>query len=643
MRKILITTILILLSSASLLLGQIIRGLPYNHAIAEQEHTETGIPEKAATAPIQFTDGFFEDFSDYRGRVFPREDHFTDRYAYINSSWADSMISLGVATLDACDQYGFPYYSSDSGVVSSDTLTSQPFEFPEGVPAALYFSFFYQAGGLGDLPEGILSDGSGEQGEDSLVVDFYAPGEDRWIQKFYTLDNTKPNQFNKVEIPLTDTFRMDGFRFRFRNYTSLPPLNQQGIDLGKFENDDMWHIDYIRLTDGPTDADTFQLGDIAITKPLLPSLQEYTTVPWKHYSLAQSTIERRNIPLTVQDFGTNYGGNIFFFRNFQTTDLGTGNELRTREWEREFTGFESYTFMDDFTTGFYFRSDTTVGVLEIKAYLETEAEQPRENDTVVRKEVYFDHYAYDDGTAEAGFGIDGEYQDLSKIGLRFRAFTPTNTTDTLRAILLYFVKSIDSVSSYAEYQIEIRKNDGLKPADETLYISDIYSPDYSKGINEFTRIEIDPPLLISDTFFVVIHQLDGYLNIGYDINTDNAHKLYTYINQEWIKPVNLTAGTPMIRASFGKYSLPTAIESPVLTGSFRVFPNPAEDLIRLDFPDEETQSLLIQVYSMTGALQLSELTDQQSLSIEGLRSGIYLISASTTDGKKRYTTKFIKK
>ena len=303
--------ITIILISLPLLKGQEIKRLGYNHAILNAR-AEGKVPhQKSTITPIQYTDSFFEDFSDYRGSVFPKNNHFTDPYAYINSTWADSMISLGVATLDAYDQNGYPWYSLDSGLVHSDTLSSQPFDFVGTPPDTLFFSFFYQAGGKGDLPEGIISEIPGENGEDALMVDFYNPSTEKWTQVFYTIDNTKPHQFNKVEIPLADSLRQDGFRFRFRNYTSLQSDVGNG-DPGMLENDDMWHIDYIRLMSEPSDADTHQLGDLTITRPLLPSLKEYTSVPWTHFSLAQSTIERRTVPLTVQDWGANNGNSLSF-------------------------------------------------------------------------------------------------------------------------------------------------------------------------------------------------------------------------------------------------------------------------------------------------------------------------------------------
>jgi len=98
------------------------------------------------TVPI---DSFFEDFSDYGTSTYPSPSKWTDKSAYINSTFADSMISLGVATLDSYDQYGNPYKSLYSNNIPSDTLTSVGITFDGVFSDTVFLSFFYEAGGLG--------------------------------------------------------------------------------------------------------------------------------------------------------------------------------------------------------------------------------------------------------------------------------------------------------------------------------------------------------------------------------------------------------------------------------------------------------------------------------------------------------------
>jgi hypothetical protein len=218
-----IITIAIILTNITSSFGQKLSGLPYNHAITNAISGGDKGYRKSTIDTINVDTEFFDDFSTYHYSVFPRNNHWVDRYAYINSTYADSMISLGVATLDAFNENGYPYYSIHSSkAVPSDTLTSQPFKFLNTLKDTTYFSFFYQAGGKGDLPEGLINDIPGEEGKDSLLVDFFSVEENQWNKVFYTLDNTDTHLFKHVVLKVDSIYLEDGFKFRFRNYTSLP-------------------------------------------------------------------------------------------------------------------------------------------------------------------------------------------------------------------------------------------------------------------------------------------------------------------------------------------------------------------------------------------------------------------------------------
>ncbi len=572
-------------------------------------------------------------------------DTLADNYAYINSTYADSMISIGVATLDAYDQYGYPYYTEGKKHTSADTLTSHPFKFTGSLPSPLYMSFFYQAGGKGDLPEGIVTNDPGFPGRDTLIVEIYSH-DTVWVTVFKTLDNTTPHQFKQAIIQIPDTLVKDGFQFRFRNYVSLPDY-PQGTDLGKFGNADQWHIDYIQLRQATNPQVMENLNDIMVVEPLLPSFVEYTAVPWHHFSLAQSaqSNERRTIPFS---FRTYYPDSINTInsinRIYETYDLNSGDLLRARERHNPEPPFAYRHYEDSISSDFLYNENDTIGRFEIITYIETTAgeSQRKVNDTLKRTETYYDHYAYDDGTAEFGFGIEGEQQEHARIALRFRTFRHSSNPDSLRAVLIYFCKSVDSVSANAQYEISIRKNDGAEPADDTLYTSDIFTPDYSAHLNEFTRIEINPPLLIADTFFVVIEQINGYLNIGYDINNNSRNNLYVYTNNEWTNPYSIPGGSLMIRPSFGNYSLPTQIADNEIQEDFILYPNPVTDRLNFSIVSDDQGQYAIRIFNLAGVMLYNTITRENAIAVDQLNRGIYFIEIMDLDTNKRYTSKFIK-
>ena len=95
---------------------------------------------------------FFDDFS--ASYMYPDSSKWSDKYAFINSSCGKNPISIGVATLDALNEYGNVYPTLPFGMSDvSDFLTSKPINLQRNASDSIYLSFFYQCGGNGDVPE----------------------------------------------------------------------------------------------------------------------------------------------------------------------------------------------------------------------------------------------------------------------------------------------------------------------------------------------------------------------------------------------------------------------------------------------------------------------------------------------------------
>jgi hypothetical protein len=648
-------TISIILISFTHLSAQRITGLGYNHAImnALEEESHKITPKALTDTIIHFDTEFFEDFSTYHYEVFPRRNRWKDRYAFINSTYPDSMISLGVATLDALDQRGLPWYSEVNKVVPSDTLTSNDFEFDSEINQPVYFSFFYEPGGKGDIPEGIDTlNGQSGKGKDSLLLEFFNPGSAEWIYAFHTLDNRTPHNFTQVIVRVDTSFLKKGFKFRFRNYTSAELNNVQGQDLGKVTNNDHWHIDYIWMKVTADSTELSRLNDITVVKPLLPTLKSYTAVPYHHFFSAQVLSERTTIPFS---FRTIYPGRsssdiIQTIRFFRSYNLKNNEQPRDKELNNDLSPNAWYDFADNFTSGFEYDQHDTIGLFELEAFIKVESENQRlENDTARRKETYYDHYAYDDGSAEYSFGLSGEKQDLSRIAQRFRVYQPSDKPDSLWAVLIYFTKSVDSSTINAEFRLSIRKNDGPIPAKDEIYSSGniTYNPDYSRGLNGFTRIDINPPILITDTFFVVIEQLNGYVGIGYDINYNSSGNIFTYTlsgaNYTWINNSSLRKGSLMIRPSFNSHDIITSAKQ-IETESVDMclYPNPATTELKFASFGSHKLSSQIKVYNIMGVPIIDQQLSENRIDISALKKGMYILVLSDVEGLQQKIFKFIK-
>jgi len=649
-------TIWIILLSFLEVPAQRITGLGYNHAILNAlEEEKNQVPQKALTDTIiHFEEEFFEDFSTYHYTIFPRPDRWEDRYAFINSTYPDSMISLGVATLDALNEKGYPWYTEVNKVVPSDKLTSRSFEFEAAINNPVYFSFFYQPGGKGDRPEGIdTTGGSNGNGRDSLLLDFYEPDSAKWVNVFYTLDNRYPHKFTQVILRVDTAFLKKGFKFRFRNYTSAEINNVQGQDLGKIANNDHWHIDYIWMKVTGDSTELSRLNDITIVKPLLPTLTNYTAVPYHHFFPAQVIAERTTIPFS---FNVTYpdrpSGDIIQTRRFyRSYNLKNNERLRDINYNNQLSPNTWYDFADNFTSGFEYLAGDSIGMFELEAYIAVESENQRlENDTVRRKEIYYDHYAYDDGSAEYSFGLSGESQELSRIAQRYRVFRQSDNPDSmLYAVLIYFVKSIDSSSADAEFKLSIRKNEGPYPAKDVIYSSGkiTYYPDYNRGLNGFTRIDIDPPISIADTFFVVIEQLNGFVGIGYDINHNSSGNIFTYTltgsEYSWTSNSSLRKGSLMIRPSFRTHDIVTPVkETHEIFSDIGLFPNPASTELYLKLPETTNSTYHIRVFNIMGLMVMDQHIQDNRINISSLERGVHILVLIDDQGLIQKSFKFIK-
>ena len=154
---------------------------------------------------------FFDDFS--ASYMYPDSSKWTDKYAFVNNSCGKNPISIGVATLDALDQYGKVYATLPIGMSDvADYLTSKPINLQRNASDSIYLSFFYQCGGNGNMPEF----------RDSLVLQFYSVADDEWRSVWKVAGGAAMTDFEQVLIPLRDSIWLKkGFRFRFLNYVSI--------------------------------------------------------------------------------------------------------------------------------------------------------------------------------------------------------------------------------------------------------------------------------------------------------------------------------------------------------------------------------------------------------------------------------------
>ncbi|MDD3877657.1 MAG: hypothetical protein PHT69_13635, partial [Bacteroidales bacterium] len=233
---------------------------------------------------------FVDDFSMID--IYPNQDLWADKYAFINNSYPKNPITIGVATFDALNDSGAIYSHANPQSFIADHLTSNLLRLdsiysgsnlvPVKTSDSLYLSFYYQPQGIGNAPEA----------HDSLVLEFYSPTDSMWYnvwstygQSYQSFINTYQTDFRLIMVPITDSVKFfhKDFQFRFVNYASIGN-NYEPSWAG---NVDQWHLDYVCLNIGRNINDTV-FEDVAFTGSMGSLFVKYQSVPWKHYLLNPS-------------------------------------------------------------------------------------------------------------------------------------------------------------------------------------------------------------------------------------------------------------------------------------------------------------------------------------------------------------------
>jgi hypothetical protein len=559
---------------------------------------------------------FFDDFS--KNSEFPDNELWTDTYAFINNSYSDNPVSIGIATLDAINSEGT--LNGETGTpFPSDYLTSMPINLNYPGRTDIYLSFFYQPQGLGDEPEEW----------DSLIVEFYSPSRNEWRQVWST-EGRPAEPFNQVFIPVSDTiYQQTGFRFRFMNYASLP--KSQSFPSYN-SNVDHWNIDYVCLDTARSPSNN-AIPDVSMITNLQSLLKNYEAIPWRHFSPNVFNIEiRNNLKITYRNNDT-LTRNVTRF--LKITDLVTDDIylLNGGAVNVEKGVLGEYEFAFSYPFDFY-EMDSTV--FEVKSYLKTDPDDYKQNDTVVNYQVFHDYYAYDDGSAEFGYGISGEGTQNAALAYQFNSYEK----DTLRAVRMYFNRSLEDISQDYFLLSVWDNDDDLDRPGELIYSMQGYRPEYQDDLNKFHTYTFDTILLVSEIFYVGwIQTTTDLLNIGFDRNKNNRNKIFYNLGQEWKN--SSFNGSLMIRPVLGKeLGWPVSV-SQLPETDIRIYPNPASDFVRVTIPVEyETQPFNISIYTLQGSLVYQNQSSDKMINVNNLLPGMYLLRIDL-NGMKSVTAKLL--
>lgn len=550
---------------------------------------------------------FVDDFSN--SLLHPDVTRWTDRNVYVNRDLAVHPITLGVATFDGLNSQGRAYDNSSSTAFGkADELTSQSINL-EGkvISDSIYLSFWIQPQGNGDSPEL----------RDSFVVQFFDSSA-QW-QTVYKREGGQLDTFRLVLVPLNQLkWLHSGFRFRMINYASLTGLV------------DLWHIDYVYLDENRSIFDTI-VNDVAFKEKPTTILNEYQEMPYKQFLADTSRFKR--LLHGARSVNLNSAKNTSF--SFAARNIADQSII-----------FSSIPFSITFParSTFLFESPS-FGIpypaadslsLQLEYRLNTAPDALSSNDTVRRTTNLWNHYAYDDGSAENGYGLNVL---AGQIAYKFRLSEP----DTLRGIWMYFIESSERVSNEL-FNLRVWKYipEGQLGGSEILLVDQpLLSPEYSDSLERFVYYALETPIPVTDSFYVGWQQgTNKLLNIGLDRSSNANSKMFYNVDGSWnSSSIN---GAWMIRPVVGKeLSWPTFVQD-INTLNLKLYPNPANDLLKLDFDEFNVNYT---VYSLTGGILLSGLTNEKNVTVNvsGLSNGIYLVKCESQNGKQTYKKFIIQK
>jgi hypothetical protein len=555
---------------------------------------------------------FFDDFSG--NSIIPDNKRWEDKYVLINNTYSKNQITSGIATFDALDDAGNLYETASSARFEADRLTSLPVNLKYVASDSIFLSFYYQPGGLADLPED----------NDSLTLQFYAPAEDKWYSVWKANGGTWHN-FKAVILKIDQSkYLRKGFKFRFKNYVTLSANLSDPSLIG---NCDIWNVDYVLLNKNRNHADTV-FHDVAFRAPLRSLLKTYEAMPARHFRQIYLQEMGASVPV-------HYRNNDIIIRNI-TRDFKIWDVYKNslvKYFSGGATNIAPQT-NEDFNADLIYTFDTDnkdSALFKVTAWLITDVFDPKENDTLVYNQVFNNYFAYDDGSAEEGYGINGLGSRNARVACRFRSYVK----DTLRAISICFNDSYVNSNKRAFDLVVWGDNNGI-PGD-VLYTRENVTVEKGSTINGFYTYPLTTPVPVNGAFYVGWKQRsETFLNAGFDINTSGGTRQFYWINGNWNQ--STAAGTIMIRPTVGS-PLTTSINeiNYKTTNTLRFWPNPASDYITIDPESIQVSGLTyISISDLQGRI-LMKVPNTGRIDISSLHDGIYILILSQNNMQLTYS------
>ncbi len=599
---------------------------------------------------------FIDDFS--RFGPYPDPKKWADRNVFINSTFPLNPPTIGVATFDALNSEGLLYNGPLNTPFQADILTSNTINLTGHPSDSVYLSFFYEPEGIGG-PEGAAPDTT-----DSLILDFFNPDpllsdSSKWHTVWSVSGRDTAIVFNQVLIPIIDPIYFNNrFRFRFRNYATI----HSNPDAGEMSNGDFWHIDYVRLAAHRNYQDT-AINDVAMVYPMSSLLLDYQAIPPQQFYPGQFDLTLSTINAYCKN-NNSYSELQIPTVDFKVNikDMYTGFDTIIGATVESDTG--GRFFSPPVNTGYTFNSitsSTDSALFEVEGILSTNSSDVNKwNDTAKFLQVFKNYYAYDDGSAESGYGIEGNQSNNAMVAMQFTTYNP----DTLTGLAVYFEPTYNNVSLQYSFTYAVWNDNNGQPGqiihqssgNDSVHYGGFYIYKFDTTISAFDSIHnIDTiingvPKIINDSIFITkivpkpepvpgpgifyvgwIQTEANFLNVGLDLNTNlNPAKLFVNYQTPWQQ--SAINGTVMMRPVVGNISQTYLSKKPTLTlQKIILYPNPANNYVTINGINDNS-TVKATIYNITGHTMFKGiLSESNTINTSNLPDGMYIVVLQTNE------------
>lgn len=535
--------------------------------------------------------------------------YWTDKTVYHNYTHAVNPWTLGVATFDGLDENGYPYAIGTTQSGYADYLTSKTIDLSTFAPNdSIYLSFLVQRQGFGDAPEV----------QDSLILEFFNKGTNSWNHVWATSGGPQ-NDFQVGHIKITSAaYFNNGFKIRFKNYGGLSGML------------DEFHLDYVHLRAGSGYQDTL-FKDFAFVYPIGSLIDTYTQVPWEHW-VNNPTHMNPAVKVTVRNGSNiqenNMNGNVNV--NFNGTTEGSFTLIASLLSDG--INYEPRTVVEsvhNFTGGYTFSTTPAVDTKTFDIIGNAGSQFPNlsMNDSSYTQQVFENVYAYDDGSAEAAYGIS---QVQGRLALKFQPYQ----ADTLLGVRICFVPTVKDLSNKLFLLTVWGDNNGVPGS--VLYEDQFFfprTPKYEDGRGIFTDYILKDTRLSLDggAFYVGMRQIDSDpLNVGFDKNNDHSDKLFFSLNGGTTWTNSSTPGVPMMRPLFETSdNFDLSVNEQRKEISWGVYPNPTSGLVHIDWRSQEAFPGAV-LLDAQGRTVLNVSSEHAQFDLSDAPNGIYFLKLNNT-------------